>query len=83
MKKKFYNPEMNTSDIYEEVWIVEKINIKDEKNLLVKNHYWRDKFGELWLILTIQWKMFIEVLKHIEQEKAFYLQNKLKRFEIV
>ena len=48
MKKKFYNPEMNTVDIYEEVWIVEKINIKDEKNLLVKNHYWRDKFGELW-----------------------------------
>ncbi len=48
MKKQFYNPEIETVDVYEEVWIVEKINIKDEKNLLVKNHYWRDKFGELW-----------------------------------
>ena len=62
MKKQFFNPEFNTVDMYEEVWIVEKINVKDEKNLLVKNHYylsnnknllvknhyWRDKFGELW-----------------------------------
>lgn len=48
MKKQFFNPERNSIDIYEEVWIVEKINVKDEKNLLVKNHYWRDKFGELW-----------------------------------
>lgn len=47
-KRKLYNPELNKSDVYTEVWINEKVNIKDEKNLSVLNHYWKDSEGELW-----------------------------------
>lgn len=46
-KKKFFNPELNRTDIYTEVWKKEIITVKDEK-LEVKNHYWRDSEGELW-----------------------------------
>lgn len=38
MKKKFFNPELNKYDMYTEVWKTERINVKDEKDLLVKNH---------------------------------------------
>lgn len=47
-KRKLYNPELNKSDVYTEVWLNEKINVKDEKNLSVLNHYWKDSEGELW-----------------------------------
>lgn len=47
MKKKFFNPELNKYDMYTEVWKTERINVKDEKDLLVKNHYWKDSNGQL------------------------------------
>ncbi|OAX75716.1 transcriptional regulator [Lactiplantibacillus plantarum] len=46
--KKFYNPELETTDTYTEVWKTEAIKVKDESDLLVMNHYWRDKDGALW-----------------------------------
>lgn len=49
MNKTFFNPELNTYDTYTEVWIPEKVCVKDEKDLLVLNHYWRDSKGELWV----------------------------------
>ena len=48
MKKTFFNPELNTYDTYTDTWIVEKVSVKDEKDLLVLNHYWCDSDGELW-----------------------------------
>lgn len=48
MKKEFFNPELNRTDLYTEVWLPEKVTVKDEKDLLVENHYWRDSTGELW-----------------------------------
>lgn len=48
MNKTFFNPELNTYDTYTEVWIPEKVCVKDEKDLLVVNHYWQDSDGELW-----------------------------------
>lgn len=40
MKKKLFNPELDRYDIYTEVWIPEKMTVKDEKDLIVVNHYW-------------------------------------------
>lgn len=48
MKKKLFNLELNRYDIYTEVWIPEKMTVKDEKDLIVVNHYWQDSDGELW-----------------------------------
>lgn len=48
MRKKFFNPELNCYDYYTEVWLPEKVTVKDEKDLFVVNHYWKDKDGELW-----------------------------------
>ncbi|AFR22691.1 hypothetical protein [Lactobacillus helveticus] len=48
MKKKFFNPELNQYDYYTEVWLPETVTVKDEKDILVINHYWKDKDGELW-----------------------------------
>ncbi|WP_267202261.1 helix-turn-helix domain-containing protein [Limosilactobacillus kribbianus] len=47
-KVKLYNPELETTELYEEKWLPEKIDIKDEKDVLVVNHYWQDPRGELW-----------------------------------
>ncbi|MFT8425283.1 MAG: helix-turn-helix domain-containing protein [Liquorilactobacillus sp.] len=46
--KKFYNPELETTENYTEVWKPEVIEVKDEADLLVLNHYWQDKHGDLW-----------------------------------
>lgn len=46
--KKFYNPELETTENYVEVWKPEVIKVKDESDLVVMNHYWQDKDGELW-----------------------------------
>lgn len=48
MRKKFFNPELNRYDYYTEIWLPEEVAVKDEKNLFVVNHYWKDKDGELW-----------------------------------
>lgn len=47
-KKKFYNEELDTTDLYTEVWLLETVRVKDVDDLLVENHYWRDSEGELW-----------------------------------
>lgn len=46
--KQFYNPETNRTGTYIEVWRVEQIALRDEPELLVRNHYWQDATGELW-----------------------------------
>ncbi|MFC6290154.1 helix-turn-helix domain-containing protein [Levilactobacillus angrenensis] len=48
MRKKFFNPELATTDWYTEVWRVELVQVKDVPALLVRNHYWQDAAGELW-----------------------------------
>lgn len=47
-KKRFYNEELGTTDLYTEVWTLEKVRVKDVDDLLVENHYWQDSDGELW-----------------------------------
>lgn len=47
-RKEFYNPELETTENYDEVWKLEAIKVKDESDLVVMNHYWQDKDGELW-----------------------------------
>ena len=46
--KAFYNPELETTENYVEVWKPEVIKVKDESDLVVMNHYWLDKDGKLW-----------------------------------
>ncbi|PTM22155.1 transcriptional regulator [Lactobacillus sp. PFC-70] len=48
-KRTFYNPETETKEEYTEVWKTESVSVKDIKDLLVTNHYWEDREGELWL----------------------------------
>lgn len=38
--KAFYNPELETTENYVEVWKPEVIKVKDESDLVVMNHYW-------------------------------------------
>lgn len=47
-KKKFFNPELETEEWYTEVWQNELIQVEDEPNLLVRNHYWQDANGDMW-----------------------------------
>ncbi|HIW88489.1 MAG TPA: helix-turn-helix domain-containing protein [Candidatus Ligilactobacillus excrementipullorum] len=47
-KRKFYNPELETTELYTEVWRPELVTVKDVTDLLVINHYWQDSDGELW-----------------------------------
>lgn len=47
-KEKFYNPELETTELYTEVWKPELITVKDATDLLVINHYWQDSDDELW-----------------------------------
>jgi len=48
-KKEFYNSELEQTSWYDEVWKIELIRVRDEDNLLVRNHYWQDEAGELWV----------------------------------
>lgn len=46
--KEFYNPELETTAVYEEVWRKEVVAVRDVSDLSVLNHYWRAANGELW-----------------------------------
>lgn len=48
-QRKFYNPELDTTERYTEVWKIELVQVRDESNLMVRNHYWKDSDGELWV----------------------------------
>ncbi|RVU70150.1 MULTISPECIES: helix-turn-helix domain-containing protein [Lactobacillus] len=48
MVQKLFNPELDRFDIYADVWIPKTVTVKDEKDLIVINHYWRDVKGKLW-----------------------------------
>ncbi|MCH4130664.1 MAG: hypothetical protein LKF20_08815 [Lactiplantibacillus sp.] len=52
-QRKFYNPELDTTELYTEVWKIELVQVRDESNLMVRNHYWKDSDGELWGIYDI------------------------------
>lgn len=45
--EELYNPELDRTDKYEEVYLWENVLVRDEEIPLL-NHYWRDKDGELW-----------------------------------
>lgn len=47
-KKEFYNPELETTEVYTEVWQLEIVKVRDIDDLIVRNHYWKDAAGELW-----------------------------------
>ncbi|MCH5463434.1 helix-turn-helix domain-containing protein [Lactobacillus sp. LC28-10] len=47
LKKEFYNPELETTELYSEVWKLEIVNIRGVE-IIVNNHYWQDENGELW-----------------------------------
>jgi len=47
--KTFYNPETETTDQYTEIWKLELVKVREEENLLVRNHYWQDSDNELWV----------------------------------
>lgn len=47
-QKRFYNPELETTELYTEVWQPELVKVRDVTDLLVISHYWRDSTGELW-----------------------------------
>lgn len=47
-KKEFYNPELETTEVYTEVWQSEIVKVRDIDDLIVRNHYWKDAAGELW-----------------------------------
>lgn len=49
IEREFYNPELERSGWYQEVWKTEFIKVRDEDKLLVRNHYWQDEDGELWV----------------------------------
>ncbi|GBG04428.1 helix-turn-helix domain-containing protein [Lactobacillus rodentium] len=78
MKKRFYNPELNSYDVYEEVWISERVNVKDEKGLLVKNHYWKDSSGELWADFDNPMENVYESFKAYRKKKSFLTPNQIK-----
>ncbi|AVW09345.1 helix-turn-helix domain-containing protein [Lactiplantibacillus paraplantarum] len=46
--KRFYNDELETTELYTEAWKMEKTQVKDISDLLVWHHYWVDADGELW-----------------------------------
>ena len=48
-KKTFYNPETETTEQYSEVWKLELVKVRNKDDLVVRNHYWRDSDGELWV----------------------------------
>ena len=46
--KRFYNDELETTELYTEAWRLEKTQVKDISDLLVWHRYWIDADGELW-----------------------------------
>lgn len=49
MQKQFLNPETDSVGVYSERWLLEKVKVKDIDDLIVRNHYWEDEEGELWV----------------------------------
>lgn len=47
-KREFYNPEKETTEIYEKEAVIECVKVKDIDNLMVLHYYWKDSDGELW-----------------------------------
>ncbi|MEK1356798.1 helix-turn-helix transcriptional regulator [Limosilactobacillus fermentum] len=47
-QRQFYNPELDQTGLYTEVWQTERIQVKDIQDLVVTKHYWQDAAGELW-----------------------------------
>ena len=47
--KKFYNAELEATGIYTEVFELEKVQVREIKDIIVKHHYWKDEDGEFWV----------------------------------
>ena len=48
-KRIFYNEELEAEGEYTEVWKQEVMRVRDVSDLVLCNHYWQDKDGELWV----------------------------------
>ncbi|ETY74272.1 transcriptional regulator [Lactiplantibacillus fabifermentans] len=48
VQKTFYNPELEQSASYTEQWVIEFVQVLDQKQLRVKHHYWLDANGVKW-----------------------------------
>lgn len=82
MKKKFFNPELNKYETYTEAWISERISVKDEKELLVKNHYWRDNSGELWVDFDNPMENVYSSFKAYRKKKRYLTPKEIKNIRM-
>ncbi len=52
MKRKtklFFNPELMKTESYQELFVVEEVQIHNSSKIEVRHHYWQDASGELWV----------------------------------
>lgn len=78
VKKVFYNEELNTTAEYLEVWQYEIMKVKDVADLLVRNHYWQDEQGELWLDFDDPNENFRHAFDAYRKRKGFMLPTDLR-----
>lgn len=78
IKKEFYNPEYETTAIYEEVWQPELLTVKDEENLLVMSHYWQDSDGELWGDFENPMENVKRAFNEYRKRKGYMLPNQIR-----
>jgi len=78
-KKSFYNEELEKTGEYTEIWEYETIKIKDLSDLVVRNHYWKDETGELWLDFNNPNENFRNIFDAYRKRKGFIKPNQVKK----
>lgn len=78
-KKVFYNEELDTTEEYSEVWKYELMQVKDIPDLIVRNHYWKDDRGELWLDFNDPNENFRRAFNAYRSRKEFMQPNDIKK----
>lgn len=78
-KKVFYNEELDTTEEYSEVWKYELMQVKDIPDLIVRNHYWKDDRGELWLDFDDPNENFRRAFNAYRSRKGFMQPNDIKQ----
>ncbi|RRK09758.1 helix-turn-helix domain-containing protein [Lactiplantibacillus garii] len=79
IKKIFFNVELNTTAEYTEVWKYEVVKVKDVPDLLVRNHYWQDAQGELWLDFEDPNENFRGIFNAYRKRKGFMQPWEVKK----
>jgi len=77
-KKSFYNEELEKTSEYTEIWKYETVKVKDLSDLVVRNHYWKDETGELWLDFNDPNENFRNIFDTYRKRKGFMEPNKIK-----